>query len=134
MDDYPLLYVDFLYLFNREHDYYECHEALEELWLEEGRERFYQGLLQVSVGLYHFENGNVGGAKKLFASALKKFAGYPGPFWMGIHLRRLINEVKDYFAKLNEFESRPFSFYPLCIEIVDHELKEAVERRSAGEK
>src|SRR5690606_41419457 len=63
-------------------------------WLEEGRNPFYQGLLQVAVGLFHFRRENINGAKKLFASALSKLQPYPDRY-MGIDLGRLRREVED---------------------------------------
>jgi uncharacterized protein len=52
--------------FNRG-EFYECHEYLEEAWMQEpGRVRFlYQGILQVGVGFYHLQNGNWRGATGL---------------------------------------------------------------------
>src|SRR3712207_9562654 len=52
--------------FNRG-EFYECHEYLEEAWMQEpGRVRFlYQGILQVGVGFYHLKNGNWRGATGL---------------------------------------------------------------------
>jgi len=49
--------------FNR-HDWFECHETLEDLWVgSEGEaQHFYQGLLQIAVALHHWRNGNYGGA------------------------------------------------------------------------
>ena len=49
--------------FNRG-EFYECHEYLEEAWMQEPRRvRFlYQGILQVGVGFYHLQNGNWRGA------------------------------------------------------------------------
>lgn len=54
--------------------WFECHETLEELWVGETGEMrdFYQGVLQVSVALHHWRNGNFGGA----VSLLKGGAGY----------------------------------------------------------
>jgi uncharacterized protein len=48
-------------------EWFECHETLEDLWVgEEGEVReFYQGVLQVSVALHHWRNGNFGGAISL---------------------------------------------------------------------
>jgi uncharacterized protein len=125
---YDPLYIDFLYYFNVEQDYYECHEVLEELWLEEGREWFYQGLLQVAVGLYHFQNDNLGGAIKMLTAALEKLEDYPDE-WMGIQLEQLRSESKEYLVKLREFKDKPFSFTPLRIEMVDSELREKVDNR-----
>lgn len=127
--DYPQLYVDFLYYFNVEQDYYECHEVLEELWLAEGRERFYQGLLQVAVGLYHFQNGNVGGAVKMMAAALDKLSDYPDPVWMGIDLCQVKRKTKEYLEKLEQFQEKPFSFYAFKIQVVDGRLRKLVEQR-----
>ena len=59
--------------FNR-HDWYECHETIEDLWLgEEGEVRnFYQGIIQIAIALLHWRNGNFGGA----VSLLKGGTGY----------------------------------------------------------
>ena len=62
---------------------------MEELWLEEGRNPLYQGLLQVAVGLYHHHNGNTSGSKKLLTLALEKLMAYPEEA-LGINLGRLI--------------------------------------------
>ena len=59
--------------FNRG-DWFECHETLEDLWVgSEGEIRdFYQGLLQVAVGLHHWREGNFKGAVHLLASGADK--------------------------------------------------------------
>ncbi len=53
--------------------WYECHDTLEELWAgEQGDARdLYQGILQVAVALYHWSNGNHGGALYLLNSAVR---------------------------------------------------------------
>ncbi|MBM4077791.1 MAG: DUF309 domain-containing protein, partial [Planctomycetes bacterium] len=68
--EYPELYRTGLRLFNEE-DFFECHEAIEELWAETLGEpkKFLQGLIQAAVALFHFGNENFGGAKKLYISA-----------------------------------------------------------------
>lgn len=129
---YPRLYVDFLYYFNVEQDYYECHEVLEELWLEEGRERFYQGLLQVAVGLYHQRNGNLGGAVKLWTAALEKLAAYSEPEWMGIDMAGVIKETEARLAAIKE--GRPDTCGTMQIRIVDERLWTAVRQRSMAEE
>lgn len=57
-------------------EWFECHETLEELWIgETGEVRdFYQGIIQITVALHHWRNGNFGGA----VSLLKGGAGYLG--------------------------------------------------------
>ncbi|OYD07477.1 DUF309 domain-containing protein [Paludifilum halophilum] len=134
---YSPLFVQFLYYFNVERDYFECHEVLEELWLEEGRSLLYQGLLQVAVALYHFRNDNVNGARKLFQGALDKLANYPGDS-LGIDLGRIREESRHYLKKLNAYETSPFPFYDLNIVILDSALQEKVEKyreeRGASER
>ncbi|PYI56475.1 DUF309 domain-containing protein [Paenibacillus flagellatus] len=126
MFGYDLLYVEFLYYFNVERDYFECHEVMEELWLEEGRNPLYQGLLQVAVGLYHHRNGNVGGAIKLLSQSLEKLEFYPRQT-MGIDLGKLVDDTTAYLAKLERIEEEPFDFYDLDITIVHSELAAMVE-------
>lgn len=124
---YPDRYIRFFIYFNIDRDYYECHEVMEELWLEEGRNPFYQGLLQVAVGLFHFRRENINGAKKLFASALSKLQPYPDRY-MGIDLGRLRREVEEYLERLKNYESQPFAFYDLNISIIDEELRKRIQK------
>jgi len=64
------LYLRGVELFNQG-EYFDCHEVWEELWIEESGEdrRFYQGLIQAAVALYHLENGNAVGSRKLVDSS-----------------------------------------------------------------
>lgn len=130
--DYDPLYVQFIHYFNIERDYFECHEVMEELWLEEGRDPVYQGLLQVAVGLYHDANGNRNGAIKLFAQALDKLEGVQDER-LGIDLEKLVNDSRTYYRKLNRALDEPFEPYDLDIVILDPELRTAVERLAGGE-
>lgn len=123
---YDRLYVQFIYYFNEERDYFECHEVMEELWLEEGRSPLYQGLLQVAVGLYHHKNGNPGGAVKLLGAAIDKLAPYPDEA-EGIRLGRLKEDSRIYLAKLHRLKTNPFPPYDLDIEVTDPELNRLVE-------
>ncbi|MCR8643908.1 DUF309 domain-containing protein [Paenibacillus sp. N1-5-1-14] len=121
----PLL-IRFLYEFNKTRDYYECHDVMEELWLEEGRKPLYQGLLQVAVGLYHHGNGNVSGAIKLLRAAIEKLEPY-ADYILGIHLELLVQDASRYLHKLEGIDTAPFMPYDLDIHIVHPELLQAVE-------
>jgi uncharacterized protein len=118
---YDRLYVEFLYYFNEARDYFECHEVMEELWLEEGRNRLYQGLLQVAVGLYHHFNGNTSGSIKLFTAALDKLEHYPADA-LGIDLAKLTQDSRLYLEQLIQYKLRPFEPYDLNIVIQDEQL------------
>lgn len=123
---YDRLYVLFIYYFNIERDYFECHEVMEELWLEEGRDTLYQGLLQVAVGLYHYRNGNNGGAVKLFTAALEKLEQQPAEV-LGIDLEALRQDSRAYLDKLHRLAEEPFAFYDLNVRVLDPELDALVE-------
>jgi uncharacterized protein len=84
-------------------EFYECHEYLEEAWMQEPRRvRFlYQGILQVGVGFYHLQNGNWRGATALLrrgALRLKEFE----PATSGIDVARLIRECERCLRELEE--------------------------------
>ncbi|MCM3038509.1 DUF309 domain-containing protein [Paenibacillus motobuensis] len=124
------LYLAFLVYFNRDRDYFECHEVMEELWLAQESDPLYKGLLQIAVGLFHFRYGNVVGARKMLLSAVDRLKPYPIDS-LGIDLGKLRSEAALYAAKLEAYEQNPFTHYDLTIDIIDPELREAVEQASA---
>jgi len=130
---YDPLYVAFVAYFNRERDYFECHEVMEQLWLEEARDPLYQGLLQVAVGLYHHRNGNVDGGVKLLSAAIRKLEGNE-PVVLGIRLDKLLDDAKAHLEKLENNDETPFPFRDLDIEIVDPALAAAVDAFEPGEE
>ena len=98
--DYPEQYREGLRLFNEE-DFFECHEVLEELWMEQQGEakKFVQGLIQAAVGLFHFGNENFGGAKKLYLTARDKLVPFGDEYW-GIDLGRFLADFQTCFQEL----------------------------------
>lgn len=97
---YPELYLEGIRLFNEE-DFFECHDVLEELWTEtQGTERkFYQGLIQLSISLFHFGNDNFGGARKLYQTS-RKYLDVYRPVYMGLDLDALLAAHEVCFAEL----------------------------------
>jgi predicted metal-dependent hydrolase len=131
---YDPLYIQFLYHFNIDRDYFECHEVMEELWLEEGRSPLYQGLLQVAVGLYHARNDNTSGAIKLFSQAVGKLELYRD-HQLGIDMERLIQESRLYITELQQHEllaGSTFEFHDLDITVQDDHLAAYVNAYKAG--
>ncbi len=49
--------------------FFECHETLEAIWLEEHGEerRFYQGIIQIAAGYFKLEQGVPAGAHQTLA-------------------------------------------------------------------
>ena len=96
--DYHPLYLKGIEHFNA-CDFYESHEVWEELWADEHGEarKFYQGLIQVAVGLHHFGNGNVRGAKKLFVGSQGYLNAYR-PKYLGLDLEKFLADFCRCFA------------------------------------
>jgi len=78
--------------FNRG-EFYECHEYLEEAWMQEPRRvRFlYQGILQVGVGFYHLQNGNWRGATGLLRNGSVRLREFE-PVTLGVDVAKLVRE------------------------------------------
>ncbi|MCA9088337.1 MAG: DUF309 domain-containing protein [Planctomycetaceae bacterium] len=92
-------------LFNAQ-EFFACHDVLEELWsetLDESRE-FYQGLIHAAVALFHFSEGNLGGARKMHDSAVRYLAPY-GDTCRGLELRRFRVEFDHCFEELLQVSS-----------------------------
>lgn len=101
-EDVPELVLKGIEEFNKG-EFYECHEYLEEAWMQEPRRvRFlYQGILQVGVGFYHLENGNWRGATGLLRNGtirLKEFE----PITLNIDVARLVHECERCLEELEE--------------------------------
>jgi predicted metal-dependent hydrolase len=84
------------------HEFFECHEVLEELWLQNpGKDKlFYQGIIQMAVAFYHYENANYQGALKLLQGSINKLTSYL-PEHRGIDVQRLIAQLELWKKKFN---------------------------------
>jgi hypothetical protein len=89
--------ISYLYYFNIEQDYYECHEYGEHLWLETGRPVVLKGLIQAAVCLYHLRNGNVKGGWKMWQRA-RRYMADACPVYQNIDLQQLTDDIDAVFA------------------------------------
>ncbi|GHH97659.1 DUF309 domain-containing protein [Neobacillus kokaensis] len=87
MEDYPIEYYEFFVSFN-EGDYYTCHDLLEEMWMTDKQNLFLKGLLQMSVAIYHYEYGNVKGARMMMLTAYYYLQDYRPKHW-GLDLEKV---------------------------------------------
>ena len=73
--------------------FYACHDTLEALWMEasEPDKTFYQGVLQIAVGLYHFGNQNLRGAAILLGEGNNRLRRYP-EVYSGIDVDELLDK------------------------------------------
>lgn len=99
---YPAKYLEGIRLFN-DGEFFACHDAWEDVWTETVGEKkaFYQGLIHAAVSLFHFENGNLGGARKMHFSSLKYLEPY-GKTFEGIDVETLMAELWHCFRELRE--------------------------------
>ncbi len=99
---------DAVQLFNAQ-EFFACHDILEEIWSETiGPEReFYQGLIHAAVALFHFSEGNLTGARKMYGSAIRYLRPFQ-PVHRRVDIERLIQDLRNCFQELLEYrESYP---------------------------
>jgi predicted metal-dependent hydrolase len=86
--------------FNRG-EFFECHEYLEEAWMQEsGRIRYlYQGILQVGVGFYHLQNGNWRGATGLLRNGTTRLKEFE-PVTRGVDVTKLVSQSEHCLRQL----------------------------------
>ena len=88
--------------FNQQ-QFYACHDTLEALWIEaiEPDKRFYQGILQVAVGLYHLENENWRGAVILLGEGINRLRDYT-PAYAEIDVEDFLEQTIPLLKRLQE--------------------------------
>lgn len=105
--DYPIEYYQFFIYFN-EGDYYTCHDLLEEMWLTDRGNWFLKGLLQMSVAIYHYEYGNVKGARMMMQVAHDYLQDYRPKYW-NLSLEPVIEFIEKSLSILpNDIDRVPF--------------------------
>jgi predicted metal-dependent hydrolase len=105
-------------LFN-EGKFWECHEELEGPWMEcshEPAKYVFWAIIQVATALYHFENGNLLGARGMLNKAREKFekcSSLEGPilkkYLSWDSLKKLVAEIPhdpslEDFSRLADFK------------------------------
>jgi predicted metal-dependent hydrolase len=88
-------------LFFNSRDFFEAHEVWESIWMESAGpvRRFYQGLIQAAVALYHFGNGNLRGALKLYRTSRAYMEGLNSPY-LGFDIEKFWQQMATCFASL----------------------------------
>lgn len=78
--------------FNRG-EYFAAHELWESVWREAvpPEKKFYQGLIQAAMALYHLDRGNAVGASRLAERALQHLNNFPS-----CYLRIDVFEIKQF--------------------------------------
>lgn len=104
--EYDLRYLKAIEEFNQGL-FYEAHETLEELWLEDhGPEReFYQGIIQVAAAYFKWEQEVPQGALKLLRSAIRKLEPYR-PVCLGIQVTGFLSDLESDLAAIEAWCAR----------------------------
>jgi uncharacterized protein len=94
--------------------YFETHEILEEIWLEEtGSIRpFLQGIIQIAVGFHHLLNNNYYGAVSLTKEGAAKLRSYE-PVHCGLDVKSFLEGVdrcQERLAELNKETVSQFDY------------------------
>jgi uncharacterized protein len=87
-------------LFNQR-EFFACHDVFEDFWSELiGPEKtFFQGMIHAAVCLFHFEGGNLSGARKMYSS-FRLYVGDNVPEFCGIEVQQLMDDMEYCFAEL----------------------------------
>lgn len=102
-------------LFN-EREFFACHDVWEDFWSELTcpEKPMFQGLIQAAVALFHFEEGNLGGARRMFQSSCAYLSGFQRVIG-GIDIPALLNDMDQCFYEL----CQPHDGYPSHIRLND---------------
>jgi hypothetical protein len=102
---YPREYLEGIEHFNACR-YFNAHETWEEIWLRSSGETrlFYQLLIQAAVGLHHFEQGNLRGARGMYRNVTAKLPQLPSKF-MSLDLEDFSRQFKSFFQELIDHET-----------------------------
>ncbi len=97
-----------LELFNEE-EFFECHEVIEDLWLETDPKDpirdLYKGVIQAAAAIYQFERGILSGAAALFKTSVGYLENYK-PRALGLDVERLVKDMKTCFEPLEGWERK----------------------------
>jgi predicted metal-dependent hydrolase len=100
-----------LKLFN-EGNFFECHDVIEELWLEtppdDPHRNLYKGVIQAAAAIYQFKRGILSGAMGLYKSSTGYLSRYL-PSALGLDVQRFIQEMDFCFSTLTSGKKAKFS-------------------------
>jgi uncharacterized protein len=108
--DLPPQYLHGLALFNAS-AFYECHEVLEELWLQAtGDERqLLHALIQAAAALLHHQRGNLKGAISVQQRALAKLSQLPASV-LQLDTQAFALDLQQFFAQASVLTKQPIPY------------------------
>lgn len=113
------LFVEFLVYFNKNQDYFEGHEVLEEYWKSipsYSKSHPLTAFILLSTAMYHWRRGNLNGALRTINKALHRFSSvmssYPD-YSEEIHFSKLIQDVQE--AQIKVASGLPFELFKIDV-------------------
>lgn len=123
------LYVDYLAYFNKNHDFFECHEVLEEYWKDIApgdKNHVLVGLVQLATGMYHWRRANQKGAMRILQKAEGNLLQNQQSALLSVlDIEDLLQQLHTVVVRIENGE--PFQPFPIII--VDAQLAKKVAVR-----
>lgn len=113
-EEMPIEFWEGIAQFNNQ-EFYACHDTLEALWMEAGEpeKKFYQGILQIAVALYHLGNQNWRGAVILLGEGINRLSFYQ-PTYGGIAVEEFLGDSAKLLTALQQSgQEKVAEFIPL---------------------
>jgi predicted metal-dependent hydrolase len=102
MDEMPTEFWQGVEQFNQRR-FYECHDTLEAIWMEAppADKKFYQGILQIAVALYHLGNENWRGTVILMGEGISRLGEYL-PSYGGMDVEGFLRQTIELHQELQK--------------------------------
>ncbi len=107
-------------LFN-DGNYFEAHDYFEEMWANDrtGKNEFYQGLVQISVGLFHLISKNYNGALSQLSKGVDKLKNFPNSY-ESINMLQFRHDINFLIKEITLFFSeKKHTFEVLKIHLIN---------------
>jgi uncharacterized protein len=130
---YTDAYIDYLFHFHTDRDYFECHEILEEHWKQDHKRPVWVGLIQIAVALYHHRRNNVQGAKRMMKkAALLLHREKEAVEQLGIHYEQLEQLLQWYIQRVEQGETYQSINLPIADEALLAKCLEYCQKRGGA--
>ena len=88
-------------------DFFSAHDSFEELWMEcrKDDKDFFQGLVQLSVGMFHLISGNLTGAVSQLLKSVEKLEKFV-PEFSNIDVFYVVSKAKNLIFEIQDFQKK----------------------------
>ncbi len=133
MDDFPQEFWVGVEQFNQG-EFYACHDTLEAIWIEspEADKKFYQGILQIAVALYHLGNQNWRGGVILMGEGLNRLRAVPEDH-AGLDMGLFIAQSSDLLKFLQILGADRLSELKLTIGLAGQQIEPSADGLSRSQ-